>query len=120
MTPDRARIRARTIWGKNGYVKRTRTEQGGFNCAVGKILTLGDNYAVFQSEGSGPTFEDAFAAYEAKQKDARLHKHRGRLYEAVRKSREFARALLDGPHAEAAANLETELTMLIDEIEGGS
>jgi hypothetical protein len=119
MTLSRALVRARVIWGKNGYVNRSRTEQGGFNCQVGKILAVGGQ-GFFEVKGSGPTFEEAFAVYEARERDDRIRWRAPRLYEAVKKSRELARSLLDGPQGEAAAALDNELTSLIDEIEGGA
>lgn len=129
MSPDRALIRARTIWGKKGYVERKRgKEPGTAVCRVGKLDGIGD-MLFFAVEGSGPSFEAAFAAFEAKEKRDRIGWHDHQLYEAVKKCRDFIREqlldgarvpVMDGNPGDLAAALDNELTALIDEIEGGA
>lgn len=125
MSMRKALMRARTIWGKDGYVNRRPAVTSGppeqqcpANCSVGHLDGL-SGIRFFSVKGSGKTFEEAFAAYERTERHHKIAWRSERVYKVLRACRTFVEThAFEGAAGEDAAALDNQLTELIDEIEG--
>jgi hypothetical protein len=123
VTKDRALMRARLLWGKNGHVKQYKPFNGPAKVAgqthdthsVGVLLGLG-GIPFFSTKASGSSYEEAFANYEKEQRHHRADQRWERLIEAVVQSRAFVAQHLND---DGATELDNVLAQLLDEIDGG-
>ncbi len=119
MSLERALIRARSIWGKQGYAKQYRENAKPSSCSVGKLIGI-SSWPMFAVEGSGATFEEAFASYERKQQWDRCRARASRLYEAVKTAKHNLELDVMGTPSTGRDAFLQELSTLVDEIEGGA